>query len=151
MKDPEAPNNKGHTRPTLCPSGQPEAKNSRVFGVVTGTLQQPQVSYLRETIPLDQELLEQTQSVTPTEVFRIASSCQEKQCAHFDGQDCRLAMRVVGQFPAVAEALPPCAIRHDCRWWKQEGKAACMRCPQVVTSNYNATELEIRLATPEGL
>ena len=32
--------------------------------------------------------------------------------------------------------LPACQLRPDCRWWKQEGKAACMRCPLVMTDCY---------------
>lgn len=35
----------------------------------------------------------------------------------------------------VAEKLKPCAIRSECRWWRQEGKAACVRCPQVASSD----------------
>jgi hypothetical protein len=42
-------------------------------------------------------------------------------------------MRVVEKLPAVAEDLPPCSIRRNCRWWQQEGKAACQRCPQIIT------------------
>ena len=42
-------------------------------------------------------------------------------------------MRIVEKMPAVTEKLPPCSIRRDCRWWKQEGKATCMHCPQVIT------------------
>ncbi|MDV3348620.1 hypothetical protein SPB21_34180 [Leptothoe sp. ISB3NOV94-8A] len=136
---------------TLCPSGRPEIEDSRVFGIVTGTAEQPQVNYLKKTIPLDEELLSQTQAVTPTEVFRIASPCQANKCVHFDGQDCRLVMRVADQLPHVTETLPPCAIRRDCRWWKQEGKSACMRCPQILTDNYHPTELEVQVSgDPRG-
>ena len=37
--------------------------------------------------------------------------------------------------PSSVEKLKPCAIRSDCRWWQQEGKAACVRCPQVASSD----------------
>lgn len=134
---------------TLCPSGRAEVEDSRVFGIVTGSAQQPQVHYLKKTIPLDEELLEKTQSVTPTEIFRMASPCQEKQCSHFDGQSCRLAMRVVDHLPEVSASLPACAIRRDCRWWNQEGKAACFRCPQVLTDNYAASDLVAQVAAPQ--
>jgi hypothetical protein len=40
----------------------------------------------------------------------------------------------------VVDALPACAIRPACRWWQQEGKAACQRCPQVVTQAYAPSE-----------
>lgn len=50
--------------------------------------------------------------------------------------------------PAVAEELPPYSIRANCRWWQQEGKAACMRCPQVITDTYSPSELIREVATP---
>jgi hypothetical protein len=42
--------------------------------------------------------------------------------------------------PAVVDQLPPCKIRLECRWFRQEGAAACRRCPQISTVNYNASE-----------
>jgi len=44
--------------------------------------------------------------------------------------------------------LPPCRIRQSCRWWLQEGKAACFRCPQVVTDDYNPSEIMAEVAEP---
>ena len=132
----------------LCPSARPEWENSTVFGVVTGTVEGPRVTYLNQRQPVTDELMALSGSVTPTEVFRIAAPCAGKGCQHFDGRDCRLAMRIVQQLPTVAQELPPCSIRRDCRWWQQEGKAACMRCPQVITDNYNPSELIHEVATP---
>jgi hypothetical protein len=135
-------------RNPLCPSARPEWGNSVVFGVVSGTVEHPQVDYLNQPQPVTDELIALSAPVTPTEVFRTASPCMNTGCQHFDGQDCRLAMRIVEQLPVVAEKLPPCAIRRNCRWWRQEGKAACMRCPQVITDNYNPSELMYQVATP---
>ena len=81
-------------------------------------------------------------------MLRIASSCQEKGCLHFDGSDCRLAAKIVEQLPTVTKSLPPCQIRNSCRWWQQEGKSACLRCPQVVTENYYSSPLLERVADP---
>lgn len=58
----------------------------------------------------------------------------------FDGKNCNLATRIVQILPAVVDALPACLIRPTCRWYQQEGRAACMRCPQVVTENYEPSE-----------
>lgn len=132
----------------LCPSARPEMADSAVFGVITGTVEEPRVTYLNQRQPVTEQLMAKSGSVTPTEVFRIAAPCAGKGCQHFDGTDCRLATRIVHQIPAVAESLPPCSIRRDCRWWQQEGKAACMRCPQVVTDNYNPSEQIRQVATP---
>ncbi|OKH40859.1 nitrogen fixation protein [[Phormidium ambiguum] IAM M-71] len=132
----------------LCPSARPEWADSEVFGVVNGTVEEPRVTYLNERQPITDELIALCDPVTPTEVFRIAAPCVNKGCQHFDGTNCRLVERVVQQLPTVAEELPPCPIRRNCRWWQQEGKAACMRCPQVVTDNYNPSEKIRQVATP---
>jgi hypothetical protein len=31
-------------------------------------------------------------------------------------------------------------IRKDCRWYAQEGGAACLRCPDVTTVNYDLSD-----------
>jgi hypothetical protein len=84
-------------------------------------------------VPVTPDLLALTAPVDPTQVLRIAAPCQEKKCCHFDGTDCHLADRLVQLLPAVSEKLPPCRIRPDCRWFLQEGSAACRVCPQIVT------------------
>jgi hypothetical protein len=124
----------------LCPSGRPEAGEAVVFGVVGGTVAAPQVGYLTESVSVNEDILALSGSVEPTEIFRIASTCAGHGCKHFDGSCCGLAMRIVEKLSPVVEALPACQIRPHCRWWQQEGKAACQRCPQVVTDNYYASD-----------
>jgi len=58
---------------------------------------------------------------------------------------------MVNNLPVVEDNLLACAIRRDCRWWLQEGKSACLRCPQVVTDNYMPTELFREVAKPPRL
>ncbi len=134
----------------LCPSARPEPGESVVFGVIVGEVKQPRVAYLKEPQPVTDELVAKASPVTPAEIFRTASPCAKSGCQHFDGQDCRLAMRIVDNLAGVVEELPPCSIRRDCRWWQQEGKAACMRCPQVITDNYNPSELMSQVAEPNA-
>ena len=132
---------------TLCPSSQPDKNDALVFGIVEGTVESPKISYLKRSQPIKE--ITPSIEVKPTEMLRIASSCQEKGCSHFDGTDCRLAAKIVERLPAVTEALPPCQIRSDCRWWKQEGKSACLRCPQLVTENYYGSSLLEQVAEPK--
>lgn len=117
----------------MCPSAQPEMESSRVLGVVGGTPQAPEVAYLNQYVPVSKELLAMTGPAKPTQVLRFAAPCQEEACCHFDGAKCNLAARIVQIMPVVTEALPPCPIRPTCRWYQQEGKKACLRCPQIVT------------------
>ena len=134
----------------LCPSAQPEMAGSVVLGIVGGSAAEPQVGYLVESLPATQEVLAVASSVKPTEVFRFAAPCAGVHCQHFDGVDCRLARRVVHLLPAVVERLPACSIRPNCRWWLQEGKAACLRCPQIVTEVCHPSELLRQAADPES-
>lgn len=132
----------------LCPSAQPEMVDSVVFGVVGGTIDKPCVAYLTEPQPVTDELLALANPVKPTEIFRFAAPCAGHACRHFDGSNCRLATRIVRLLPTVVERLPPCRLRPKCRWWQQEGKAACMRCPQIVTENYRPSKQELQAADP---
>jgi hypothetical protein len=132
--------NSSTDKPLLCPSAQPDMEEARVLGVVGGTPDAPALAYLNERLGVSRELLASTAPVKPTQVFRFAARCQEKACCHFDGKNCNLATRIVQILPAVTEALPACLIRPECRWYQQEGKAACTRCPQVITETYNPPE-----------
>ncbi|MCZ8028034.1 MAG: nitrogen fixation protein [Microcystis sp. LE19-10.1B] len=133
---------------TLCPSARENSLDSVIFGIAAGTVEEPRVAYLPEIQPVTDELLALAEPVTPTEVFRFAASCAEDKCAHFDGVNCRLAQRIVRGLPEVTDTLPPCRVRQSCRWWLQEGKAACFRCPQVVTDDYNPSEIMTEVAEP---
>jgi hypothetical protein len=142
-------NESGRNDFSLCPSTRANVENSRIFGIISGTADAPKVSYLKRTQSSLDSLSKLQGKVMPEEIFRMAAPCEELGCQHFDGQDCRLAMRMVDQLPVVADQLPPCAIRRNCRWWQQEGIGACFRCPQVVTDNYNSSELMMDVLTPQ--
>ena len=132
----------------LCPSAPPEWEGSRLIGIVGGTAAEPRVSNLAAAQPVTGDLLALAGPVTPTEVFRFAAPCRCTDCVHFAERKCTLVERIVTLVPAVAEQLPFCPIRHECRWWEQEGSAACRRCPQVVTDNYSPSAAMRNAATP---
>jgi hypothetical protein len=130
----------------LCPSSQPSMEGCRVLGVVQEGDTGPEVLYLDAHVAATQEVLEMAAPANPTEVFRLAATCQTKCCPHFDGAKCRLATRMVEILPAVVSALPHCLIRPECRWFRQEGAAACRRCPQIRTINFHPPETIQRVA-----
>ena len=137
-------------RQILCPSAQPEWQGSQVIGVVGGTADAPHVRYLTEAQPVTPEVLEMAKPVRPAEVFRFSSPCIHGACPHYAGEEakCKIAEKVVRWAPAVVDRLPACTIRASCRWWHQEGRAACMRCPQVVTETYDTAEVVRKTADP---
>ena len=136
-----------NTAPLMCPSIISIGPEAQVFGVLTGSPAEGlQVGYLTEAVPATPELLAAAAPAEPAEVFRAAAPCFEHRCKHFDGTRCQLATRITAMLDPVVSALPRCAIRATCRWFRQEGRAACMRCPQVTTELRNPNELDRAVA-----
>ncbi len=142
--------NHSHRSPKslMCPSADAEMSGSVIFGIVVGTPEVPHLVHLDRVKPIPPELLTLDSPVKPSEIFRIAATCIENGCKHFDGTNCRLTTRIVEGLPTVTDRLPACAIRSTCRWWHQEGAAACLRCQQVVRDNYIADDRLIAAIDP---
>jgi hypothetical protein len=145
---PEQRSSSAPDNPPFCPSAQPEMPGSVVFGVVEGTVEEPRLGYLDKPQPVTEELLALSGPVKPAEVFRFAAPCAGSACRHFDGADCTLAKKTAHLLPQAVDRLPPCRLRPRCRWWRQEGRAACMRCPMIVTEDYRPNEQQRMLADP---
>jgi hypothetical protein len=133
--------------PMLCPSATSIGPDSQVFGVLTGTPEVGfQVGYLTEAVPVTPELLDAIAPAKPTEVLRVASPCVAHACRHFDGTDCQLGRRVATMLQPAVGVLPRCAIRPRCRWFHQDGPAACQRCPLVATEQRDPSDLQRAVA-----
>ena len=133
----------------LCPSAQPDWEGAVAIGVVGGTPETPRVGYLERSLPVTDDLLALAEPVLPTEVFRFAAGCVNDGCRHNREGSCRLAAKVVAMLEPVTMHLPPCTIRGSCRWFQQEGREACRRCPQVVTDNIYPSRDMRAAADPE--
>jgi hypothetical protein len=134
-----------------CPSAPPTDPGAVVFGIVTGAPESPRIGYLTEAQPVTESLLALADQARPDQVFRTAAPCMGNGCKHFDGSDCRLAQRITAFLDPVVSGLPACDIRPTCRWFRQEGKAACLRCPQVVTATCTTDERERWIADPDNV
>ena len=141
-----------HHEHLKCPSYLPEWPGSEAFAIVSGSPDNPDVAYMDRPLPVDDELTAMTAPVDPTEVFRFTGPCLGPRCRHFDrdSETCQLVARAVQLLPVEVVKPPPCAIRKDCVWWNQEGRAACVRCPQVVSLNHRPSEEFTRAATPSS-
>jgi hypothetical protein len=131
-----------------CPSAQHELSGVIAIGVVDHSGEVPEVAYLDRPLPVSEELLDLSKPLRPTELFRFAAPCQEGACAHWSGQQCKLAKRIVALLPAVTKEVPKCNIRSACRWYAEQGRQACFRCPQVVTQNENPSDPMLEAAEP---
>jgi hypothetical protein len=119
----------------LCPSAQPTTPGAVAFGVVDHTGAAPEVAYLDAPVAVSDALLALAEPLQPTEVLRFASRCEGSACRHWTGAACSLAARIVERLPVASGELPRCTVRAACRWFAEQGRAACLRCPQVVTQN----------------
>jgi hypothetical protein len=107
--------------------------DAQVLGVVRRTGSGPRVSYVNGLAPVTQELLDAAAPAPATAVLRFAARCETSRCRHYDGAACTLGSRIARLLPEVADSLPPCTIRRNCRWFAEQGSPVCLRCPQVVT------------------
>jgi len=120
-------------REIKCPSAQPGLPSAQIIAVVRRGAQSATVEMLRSPLPPDTFDSVIPPGVRTTEVLRFSAACMEDACSHFRSGQCTLVQRVVRQLPADDTRLQFCAIRPTCRWFLQEGVAACRRCVYIVT------------------
>ena len=131
-----------------CPSARPEMPGSVVLGVVREIEGEAFVHHLAEPLQVTPDVLALAGTAPLGNVFRFAAPCVEDACAHFDGERCRLAMKLAASPPERARTLPACRIRSDCRWYQQEGKAACFVCPLIFSETAAPAEYLANAADP---
>lgn len=134
-----------------CPSAQPDWVGSVAFGVVQGTPEEPELGFLDKTLPAAMAVEALAGAASPTDIFRFAAPCAQERCCHFDGSNCHLVSKMVEALPEAVGDLPRCAIRKNCLWFKQEGKRACLRCPQITTEVHAPSEVMRYIADPQAV
>lgn len=127
--------------PRLCPSARCEP-GATLLGVVGAD---GRVGYLTPAMVIDESFVARVRdhAAPPESRFRFAQPCVEGGCHHWTGDACGLIGRVrraladVEEAPVAAmpPAAPRCSIRHACRWFAQDGLAACQACPLVITED----------------
>jgi hypothetical protein len=116
----------------LCPNALPVV-GGLIIGVVN---EQDEVTLLPQPEVIDKEFYDTVIQNTGMDVqFRFSKPCIQGKCGHWTGHSCNVPGRVMQRVEArmVAEGtLPLCEIRPSCRWYTQEGPAACHICPIVI-------------------
>ena len=115
-----------------CPSAQPDMEDARAFGVVSGSASHPRIAYLKRDAA-EALTLPDLEAIELTRIFRFSGRCETQRCAQFQDGRCGLGQRIVAGLGAVVDAAPSCQVRATCRWHSEQGVAACLRCPQIVT------------------
>jgi len=122
--------------------------NAVVLGVVRELNGSSFVHHLAEPQPVTPAVLALAGDAPTGQVFRFAAECATEACAHFDGEKCRLATKLVRSSLDKVRTLPPCRIRKDCRWYTQEGNAACFICPLILSETATPTTDVVQAADP---
>jgi len=117
-----------------CPSTS--APRATVFlGMITP---HGRVAYVTPAIPA-QVVLDGLDSADPVESrYRFAGPCVTSSCGFWTGDHCGLGKKLVESYAQTGEPaveLPKCAIRRTCRWFAEQGAAACSPCSYVVTDS----------------
>lgn len=140
------PGGSGDAPELMCPSAGAEA-DSVVFAVRVGDAE---VAYLDELVPTTARLLELAEPADPRQVFRFGAPCAGRGCRHFTGTSCSLGERIATRLEPAVTQLPVCRLRSRCRWFAEQGGAACLRCPVVVTLRTAADEHFAETVRPPG-
>jgi len=121
----------------LCPSSPCKA-GALLLGIV---LADGSVAFARDHIVVDKGFVQNATregSNPPETRFRFSSPCAKGACSQWTGSRCGVidsvmtGVRTAGLHPDNT-ALPDCAIRPDCRWFRQTGADACAVCNIVIT------------------
>jgi hypothetical protein len=141
--------NPGTGAGAYCPSSKPAEPGATVLGVVGGTAARPQIVYLSDPVVVTADLLGTLGESRAGEVIRVAAPCRESGCAHFRNESCSLITKIVGVADdAPSQGIPKCHLRRRCRWYQQEGLAACRQCPLILTDEVAPTEQDRWVSDP---
>jgi hypothetical protein len=133
-----------------CPSAQPGMENARPIGVIAGSATETRIAFFKKET-LDQfDWRSRFADAEATRLLRFGATCDESRCAHFSSGRCSLGKRVNDQLAAVVDDLPPCLLRSTCRWFSEQGRSVCLRCPQVITKIPRAEDALNAVATARG-
>ncbi|WP_326560794.1 hypothetical protein [Micromonospora sp. NBC_01796] len=118
----------------MCPS-TPKANATVFLGMITPA---GRVAYVTPAMPAEVALSGLPDSTGPAESqYRLAGPCVTSSCGFWTGDHCGLGARLVESYRETAvpdeSSLPRCAIRRTCRWYAEQGPAACPACSHVVT------------------
>jgi hypothetical protein len=105
------------------------------------------IGYLGNPLDVDDEFVKRAhEGRTPERRFRFVNRCAESGCHQWTGTRCGVIDKVMKELEGhEAEALPKCGIRPHCRWFAQNGAAACSVCALVVTDTRDTSVAPVQL------
>ncbi len=73
--------------------------------------------------------------------IRLTGPCLRGECLNFRGGICLLGKLVSDLADDGDDCLPACPIRAKCRWFDENGAAACQTCPQITYEGDHSWDL----------
>lgn len=116
-----------------CPSAPYQDPEARLFGVVLEEDGETRVAYLQKDAALPDDFDPTSLGVDPAYALRFAAPCANMGCGQWREGGCGLGKAIVEQLAPVVDIAPTCMLRKTCRWYAENGKASCLRCPKITT------------------
>ncbi len=116
-----------------CPSAPHQHPEASLFGVVLEDESGPRVSYLEKDARMPDRIDVNALGVDPGHALRFSAPCAKSSCGQWNDGGCRLGKDIAEKLAPVVDVAPACKLRATCRWFDENGVAACLRCPQVTT------------------
>jgi len=117
----------------LCPSASCKS-GAQLLGIVLGN---GAVDMLPVPLEIDDAFVVIAQEGRrPEKRFRFTAPCLEAGCQQWHDGRCGVIDRCsteIAVSSTLSSHIQRCAIRPLCRWFRQDGAAACRICPEVVT------------------
>lgn len=126
------PQGEDRDEPLACPSA-PAQPGAALLAIVGSD---GRLAHVSPPIPVDEAFVATaSRHGAPEARMRFTAPCLEAGCAQWTGSSCGVIEQVLatGVHEDQPTRLPRCDIRSGCRWYRQEGGAACRACPLVLT------------------
>jgi hypothetical protein len=114
-----------------CPSGLCSSGNL-LIGIVQNN---GVIASIRPALQVDDDFVRKAHDASnspPETRFRFAGPCVSTSCEQWAQGRCTVGDAVAQELPGGDSHLRACVIRSTCRWWAQNGPAACHSCSGIV-------------------
>lgn len=111
-----------------CPSMLPDLARAVIAKVVVG---EERLEFVAEEIQVPASLPLAADPESLLRRARFVGSCRAGECGHWTGVSCRLGHAIARVDIPSSIHISRCSIRSSCRWYKENGSAACRPCQHV--------------------
>lgn len=137
------------TKQLDCPSAPHQHPEAKLLGVVLEDGGETQVAYVEKDTDVPGDFDPHSLGVDPGHALRFSAPCANSGCGQWREGGCGLGKAILEQLQPVVDVAPACTLRATCRWFAENGKASCLRCPQVTTRRLKGEEIVVP-RTPIG-